>query len=120
MSVPGLALDREQGVIRDWIAESRLRLGQLRVLTLETPPLMETVGNWGTHTEIQAIEIAAPATVQWIRDKAVQVHGASGLSRDFSLAEPTPRSGRCASPTGRTRCTRTCWGAALRPHEEGR
>ncbi len=76
----------EQGVIRDWIAESRVRVEQLRLLTLKTAWLMDTVGNKGAHTEIQAIKIATPATVQWILDKAIQVHGAGGLSQDFPLA----------------------------------
>jgi acyl-CoA dehydrogenase len=76
----------EQGVIRDWIAESRVRLEQLRLLVLKTAWLMDTVGNRGAHTEIQAIKIATPATVQWILDKAIQAHGAGGLSQDFPLA----------------------------------
>jgi acyl-CoA dehydrogenase len=75
-----------QGVIRDWIAESRVRLEQLRLLVLKTAWLMDTVGNKGAHAEIQAIKIATPATVQWILDKAIQVHGAGGLSQDFPLA----------------------------------
>ena len=75
-----------QGVIRDWIAESRVRLEQLRLLVLKTAWLMDTVGNRGAHTEIQAIKIATPQTVQWILDKAIQVHGAGGLSQDFPLA----------------------------------
>ncbi|WP_338538667.1 acyl-CoA dehydrogenase family protein [Janibacter terrae] len=77
----------EQGVIRDWIAESRVRIEQLRLLTLKAAWLMDTAGNKGAHTEIQAIKIAAPATVEWILDKAVQVHGAGGLSQDFPVAE---------------------------------
>ena len=76
----------EQGVVRDWIAESRVKLEQLRLLVLKTAWLMDTVGNKGAHTEIQAIKIATPATVQWILDKAIQVHGAGGLSQDFPLA----------------------------------
>ncbi|PKW15474.1 acyl-CoA dehydrogenase family protein [Saccharopolyspora spinosa] len=76
----------EQGVIRDWIAESRVRIEQLRLLVLKTAWLMDTVGNKGAHTEIQAIKIATPATVQWILDKAIQAHGAGGLSQDFPLA----------------------------------
>ncbi|GAA4741912.1 acyl-CoA dehydrogenase family protein [Nocardioides endophyticus] len=75
-----------QGVIRDWIAESRVRIEQLRLLVLKTAWLMDTVGNRGAHTEIQAIKIATPQTVQWILDKAIQVHGAGGLSEDFPLA----------------------------------
>jgi acyl-CoA dehydrogenase len=76
----------EQGVIREWIAESRVRIEQLRLLVLKTAWLMDTVGNKGAHTEIQAIKIATPATVQWILDKAIQVYGAAGLSQDFPLA----------------------------------
>jgi acyl-CoA dehydrogenase len=44
------------------------------------------VGNKGAHAEIQAIKIATPRTVEWILDKAIQVHGAGGLSQDFPLA----------------------------------
>ena len=76
----------EQGVIRDWIAESRVRVEQLRLLVLKTAWLMDTVGNRGAHTEIQSIKIATPLTVQWILDKAIQVHGAGGVSQDFPLA----------------------------------
>ena len=76
----------EQGVIRDWIAESRVRIEQLRLLVLKTAWLMDTVGNKGAHGEIQAIKIATPKTVQWILDKAIQVHGAGGVSQDFPLA----------------------------------
>lgn len=76
----------EQGVVRDWIAEARVRVEQLRLLVLKTAWLMDTVGNKGAHTEIQAIKIATPKTVEWILDKAIQVHGAGGLSQDFPLA----------------------------------
>ncbi|MER5620273.1 acyl-CoA dehydrogenase family protein [Streptosporangium sp. NPDC002544] len=76
----------EQGVVRDWIAESRVRVEQLRLLVLKTAWLMDGVGAKGAHTEIQAIKIATPKTVEWILDKAIQVHGAGGLSQDFPLA----------------------------------
>ncbi len=54
----------EQGVIRDWIAESRVKVEQLRLLILKTAWLMDTVGNKGAHSEIQAIKIATPQTVR--------------------------------------------------------
>jgi acyl-CoA dehydrogenase len=76
-----------QGVIREWIAESRVKVEQLRLLVLKTAWLMDTVGNKGAHTEIQAIKIATPAAVEWILDKAIQVHGGGGLSQDFPLAQ---------------------------------
>ncbi|WP_113703388.1 acyl-CoA dehydrogenase family protein [Nonomuraea lactucae] len=76
----------QQGVVQDWIAESRVRIEQLRLLILKTAWLMDTVGNQGAHTEIQAIKIATPIAVEWILDKAIQVHGAGGVSQDFPLA----------------------------------
>ncbi|MGH3356959.1 MAG: acyl-CoA dehydrogenase family protein [Nocardioidaceae bacterium] len=76
----------DQGVVRDWIAEARVRIEQLRLLVLKTAWLMDTVGNRGAHTEIQSIKIATPATVEWILDKAIQTHGAGGLSQDHHLA----------------------------------
>jgi acyl-CoA dehydrogenase len=76
----------EQGVIQDWIAESRVRIEQARLLVLKTAWLMDTVGNKGAHSEIQAIKIITPAMAQWVIDKAIQAHGAGGISQDFPLA----------------------------------
>jgi acyl-CoA dehydrogenase len=76
----------EQGVIQDWIAESRVRIESARLLVLKTAWLMDTVGNKGAHTEIQAIKIATPRMAQWVIDKAIQAHGAAGISQDFPLA----------------------------------
>jgi acyl-CoA dehydrogenase len=75
-----------QGVVRDWIAESRVRIEQARLLVLKTAWLMDTVGNRGAHTEIQAIKIATPAMAEWVIDKAIQAHGAAGVSQDTPLA----------------------------------
>jgi acyl-CoA dehydrogenase len=77
----------EQGVIRDWIAESRVKIEELRLLVLKAAWLMDTVGNKGAHTEIQLIKIATPTTVGWIVDKAIQACGAAGVSQDFPLAQ---------------------------------
>jgi acyl-CoA dehydrogenase len=76
----------EQGVIGEWIADSRVKIEMARLLVLKTAYLMDTVGNRGAHTEIQAIKIAVPAMVEWVLDKAIQAHGASGVSQDFPLA----------------------------------
>ncbi|MFK8910835.1 acyl-CoA dehydrogenase family protein [Streptomyces sp. YS-3] len=77
----------QQGVVQEWIADARVAVEQLRLLVLKTAWLMDTVGNKGAHTEIQAIKIATPRTVLDIIDKAVQVHGAGGVGQDFPLAE---------------------------------
>ena len=76
----------EQGVIREWIARSRIEIEQLRLLTFKAAWLMDTVGVRGAHTEIQAIKIAAPVTVQGILDRAIQAFGGMGLSQDTPLA----------------------------------
>ncbi|MFD3532593.1 acyl-CoA dehydrogenase family protein [Streptomyces sp. NPDC058664] len=77
----------QQGVVQNWIADARVTIEQLRLLVLKTAWLMDTVGNRGAHTEIQAIKIATPRAVVDIIDKAVQAHGAGGVSQDFPLAE---------------------------------
>ncbi len=76
----------DQGVVQDWIAESRVRLEQARLLVLKAAWLMDTVGNKGAHTEIQAIKIITPGTVEWILDKAIQTYGAAGVGQDTPLA----------------------------------
>jgi len=76
----------EQGVVQDWIAESRVRIEQARLLVLKTAWLMDTAGNKGAHTEIQAIKIVTPAMAQWVIDRAIQAHGGGGVSQDFPLA----------------------------------
>jgi acyl-CoA dehydrogenase len=76
----------DQGVIREWIARSRIEVEQLRLLTLKAAWLMDTVGVRGAHTEIQAIKVAAPITVQGILDRAIQAHGGMGVSQDTPLA----------------------------------
>ncbi|MFE5796956.1 acyl-CoA dehydrogenase family protein [Streptomyces sp. NPDC056503] len=77
----------QQGVVQNWIADARVTIEQLRLLVLKTAWLMDTVGNKGAHAEIQAIKIATPRAVVDIVDKAVQAHGAGGVSQDFPLAE---------------------------------
>jgi acyl-CoA dehydrogenase len=76
----------EQGVIQDWIADARVRIEAARLLVLKTAWLMDTVGNKGAHTEIQSIKILVPQMTEWIMDKAIQSHGAGGVSQDFPLA----------------------------------
>jgi len=76
----------EQGVVQEWIAESRIRIEQARLLVLKTAWLMDNKGNRGAHTEIQAIKVAVPAVLEWVVDKAIQAHGGAGVSQDFPLA----------------------------------
>jgi acyl-CoA dehydrogenase len=76
-----------QGVVQEWIAESRIRIEQARLLVLKTAWLMDTVGNKGARVEISAIKAAVPEMANWVIDRAIQAHGGGGVSQDFPLAE---------------------------------
>jgi len=76
-----------QGVIREWIAESRLALEQARLLVLKTAWLIDTVGVKQAATEIAAIKVAAPRAASYVVDRAIQTFGAAGVSQDTPLAE---------------------------------
>jgi acyl-CoA dehydrogenase len=72
--------------VQDWIAESRIDLEMIRLLTLKTAWLMDTVGNKHARTEIAAIKVAAPNLALRVIDRAIQVHGGGGVCDDFPLA----------------------------------
>ncbi|MFN8038809.1 MAG: acyl-CoA dehydrogenase family protein [Acidimicrobiales bacterium] len=76
----------DQGVIQQWIADSRIEIDQTRLLTLQAAWLMDTVGNKGARTEISAIKVAAPSTALRVIDRAIQAHGGMGVSGDVPLA----------------------------------
>jgi acyl-CoA dehydrogenase len=76
----------EQGVIREWIADSRMEIDQARLLTLHAAHLMDTVGHKGAAIEISAIKVVAPNAALRVVDRAIQAHGGGGVSDDFPLA----------------------------------
>ena len=76
-----------QGVVREWIAESRLAIEQARLLVLKVAWLIDTVGAKNARTEVAAIKVAAHRAALWVLDKAIQAHGAAGVSSDTPLAE---------------------------------
>jgi acyl-CoA dehydrogenase len=76
----------ENANIQDWIAEARIELEMIRLLTMKTAWLMDTVGNRHARVEIAAIKVAAPNVALKIIDRAIQVHGGGGVSDDFPRA----------------------------------
>jgi acyl-CoA dehydrogenase len=77
----------EQGVIQEWIAESRLRIEQARLLVLKTAWLIDEQGTKGARVEIAAIKVVAPQTLTYVADRAMQVFGAAGFTGDFPIAQ---------------------------------
>ena len=81
------SLVAQKGLIQDWIAEARIELDMAREYVLRTAHLMDTVGNKSAATEISGIKVAVPNMALKVIDRAIQVHGAAGVSQYTPLAE---------------------------------
>jgi acyl-CoA dehydrogenase len=77
----------DQGVVRQWIAESRLAIDQARLLVLNAAWKMDTAGNNAARREIAMIKAAVPQMALKVIDRAIQAHGGGGVSQDFPLAQ---------------------------------
>lgn len=73
-------------VVAHWIAESRIAIEEIRLLTLKAAHTIDTLGNTGAIKQIAMIKVAAPRAVCKIIDRAIQVCGGAGVSQDFPLA----------------------------------
>ena len=76
----------EMGSIRHDIARSRIEIDQTRLMVLNAAHMMDTAGNKAARKEISMIKVAAPSMALRVIDRAVQAHGAMGVSGDSVLA----------------------------------
>ncbi|HEX5615651.1 MAG TPA: acyl-CoA dehydrogenase family protein [Acidimicrobiia bacterium] len=76
----------DQGVIRDYIAESRLQIQQARLLTMHAAWMMDTAGKKAARAEIAMIKVVAARVATDVIDRAIQVFGGVGVTDDFPLA----------------------------------
>ncbi|PSR35034.1 MAG: acyl-CoA dehydrogenase [Sulfobacillus benefaciens] len=76
----------DQGVIRQWIAQSRIAIDQARLLTQWAAYKMDTEGNKAARREIAMIKVVAPNVALSVLDRAIQTFGGAGVSDDFPLA----------------------------------
>jgi acyl-CoA dehydrogenase len=77
----------QQGVIQEWIAESRVEIEQARLLVLKTAWLLDTAGARAARNEIAAIKVVAPRMAAGVIDRAIQAHGGAGVSDDTVLTK---------------------------------
>lgn len=76
----------ELGGNYDVIADSRIEIDMCRLLVLRAAYLMDTIGNKAARDAISQIKVAVPNMALRVIDRAIQVHGAAGVSQDFPLA----------------------------------
>jgi acyl-CoA dehydrogenase len=76
----------EQGVVRQWIADSRMEIDQARLLVMEAAAKMDAAGNKAARREIAMIKVVAPNVALRVIDRAIQAHGGAGVCDDFPLA----------------------------------
>ena len=76
----------EMGSIRQDIARSRIEIDQTRLMVLNAAHMMDTVGNKAARKKISMIKVIAPSMALRVIDRAVQAHGAMGVSGDTVLA----------------------------------
>ena len=76
----------ELGGNYDVIADSRIEIEMCRLLTFKAAYLMDTIGNKAARDAISQIKVAVPNMALRVIDRAIQIHGASGISQDFPLA----------------------------------
>ena len=77
----------KQGSVREDIAKSYCEIEQARLLTLKAADRMDKQGNKGAKDLIAMIKIIAPQMACTVIDRAIQIHGAAGLSQDYFLAQ---------------------------------
>ncbi len=76
----------ELGGNYDVIADSRIEIDMCRLLVLRAAYLMDTIGNKAARDAISQIKVAVPNMALRVIDRAIQIHGAAGVSQDFPLA----------------------------------
>ncbi len=74
-----------QGVIQQWIAESRIEIDQARLLTLKAAWMIEQYGAKAARTEIASIKVVAPRAALAVVDRAIQSFGGGGIGPDTPL-----------------------------------
>jgi acyl-CoA dehydrogenase len=82
---PGDLLGTRQAV-QHWIAESRAEIDAARLLTLDAAEKIDRGGVRAARVEISTIKFYVAGVLQRVLDRAIQVHGAAGMTDDLLLS----------------------------------
>ena len=82
---PGEPLAQKQA-IQFWIAESRIEIHASRLMVLDAATRMVRDGQEAAREEIAYIKVFVANTLQRVLDRAIQAHGALGVTDDLPLA----------------------------------
>lgn len=80
------SLVADKGLIQDWIAESRIEIDMAREYVYHAAHQMDTVGTKSAANVIAGIKVAIPNIALKVLDRAIQVHGAAGVTQFTPLA----------------------------------
>lgn len=82
---PGEPLANKQA-IQFWIAESRIEIHAARLMVLDAAAKIARDGQKSAREEIAYIKVFVANTLQRVLDRAIQAHGALGMTDDTPLA----------------------------------
>ncbi len=82
---PGVVLGTKQGV-QHMIADSRAEIDAARLLILDTARRIDAHGASAARESVSTIKFFAAGVLQRVLDRAIQVHGALGMTDDTPLA----------------------------------
>ncbi len=82
---PGQLLASRQ-MVQHWIAESRAEINAARLLVLDTAAKIDREGTRAAREEISVIKFFVAGVLDRVLDRAIQVHGALGLTDDLVLS----------------------------------
>lgn len=82
---PGRTL-AETGPVQTWVAESRAEIDAARLLVLNTARKIDTEGAYAARDDISLIKFHVAGVLQRVLDRAIQVHGAMGMTDETPLA----------------------------------
>ena len=76
----------DQQTVQNWIAESRAEINAARLLVLQAAWKIDKEGAYAARVEISTIKFFVANVLQQVLDRAIQAHGALGMTDDTPLA----------------------------------